>query len=86
MTQTELRRLAALWTDLRQRFGAGGPWLLGQWSIADAYYTPVATRLRTYGVRLSDYGDLGAGGAYCETLLEQPDLKEWEAAVHSDAA
>jgi glutathione S-transferase len=86
MTHTELRRLAALWTDLRQRFGKGGPWLLGTWSIADAYYTPVATRLRTYGVRLTDYGDLGAAGAYCETLLEQPELKAWEAGVHADAA
>ena len=79
MTREELRRVAALWSDLRGRFGAGGPYLVGAWSIADAFFTPVATRLRTYGVRLSDYGDLGPGGAYCEVLLEQPDLKAWEA-------
>ena len=81
LTRDELRRLSTLWNDLRQRFGAGGPYLLGTWSIADAFFTPVATRLRTYGVRLSDFGDLGPAGAYCEVLLEQPALKEWEAGV-----
>ena len=49
-----------LWRTLRQRCGAGGPFLLGAWSIADAYFTPVATRFRTYGVDLSDYGDEGS--------------------------
>ena len=86
LTRDELRRMSALWNDLRRRFGSGGPWLLGAWSIADAYFTPVATRLRTYGVRLSDFGDLGPAGAYCEVLLEQPALKEWEAAAKAEAA
>ena len=58
----------------------GGPFLGGPWSIADAFYTPVATRFRTYGVRLSDYGDSGAAGQYCQRLLETPEFLEWEAA------
>ncbi|HLK23923.1 MAG TPA: glutathione S-transferase family protein [Caulobacteraceae bacterium] len=84
MTQIELRRIAALWNDLRTRFGAGGPFLFGAWSIADAFFTPVATRLRSYGIHLSDYGDPGAGGAYAETLLETPEFREWEAAALAD--
>ena len=51
---------------------------MGEWSIADAFYTPVATRLRSYGLRLSDYGDLGPCGAYAERLLETPEFLEWE--------
>jgi len=86
MTRHEIRRVVALWTDLRQRFGAGGPFLLGAWSIADAFFTPVATRFRTYGVRLSDFGDLGPAGAYCELLLGQPELHAWEAGVRVEAA
>jgi glutathione S-transferase len=70
-----------LWTDLRARFAAGGPFLLGAWSIADAFFTPVATRLRSYGVHPSDFGDRGAAGAYAEALLETPEFKEWEAAA-----
>lgn len=77
-THKDLRRLARLWDDLLAR--SGGPYLAGaEWGIADAFYTPVATRLRTYGVRLSDFGDKGAGGAYAERLLERPEFLAWEA-------
>ena len=86
MTRENLRRIAQLWSDARRDFGQGGPFLFGAWSIADAFFTPVATRLRTYGVRLSDYGDLGPAGAYAEVLLEQPDLHEWEAGARAEAS
>ena len=80
-TENDIRRIVHLWTELRGRYAADGPFLLGAWSIADAFYAPVATRFRSYGVRLSDYGDTGAAGAYCETLLETPDYLEWEKAA-----
>jgi glutathione S-transferase len=81
-THRNLRRIARLWNDLLGRFG--GPWLGGaEWGIADAFYTPVATRLRTYGVRLSDFGDAGLGGAYAERLLERPEFLAWEAEAHA---
>jgi len=77
-THKDLRRIARLWSDLLQRFG--GPWLGGaEWGVADAFFTPVATRLRTYGVRLSDYGDTGRGGEYGERLLQTPEFLAWEA-------
>jgi len=76
-THKDLRRIAALWGDLLAR--SGGPFLCGDWSIADAFYTPVATRLRTYGVRLSDFGDDGRGGEYSQRLLETPEFLAWEA-------
>ena len=84
-TQANVRRIVRLWSDLRTRYGAGGPFLVGGWSIADAFYTPVATRFRSYGVHLSDYGDLGPAGAYCEALLEQPEFLEWEAGALKEA-
>jgi glutathione S-transferase len=83
-TETDIRRLVALWTSLRGRFEGRGPYLLGEWSIADAFFTPVATRFRSYGVRLSDYGDRGAAGTYAEALLESPEFKAWEAGVETD--
>jgi glutathione S-transferase len=79
-THKDVRRIAALWNGLLTQFG--GPWLGGaDWGIADAFFTPVATRFRTYGVKLTDYGDTGAAGAYCERLLERPEFKAWEAGV-----
>ena len=75
-TAANIRRIVALWNDLLTRFG--GPYLVGDWSIADAFYTPVATRFRTYGLRLSDFGDEDAAGAYANRLLETPEFLEWE--------
>ncbi|MFN3523165.1 MAG: glutathione S-transferase family protein [Phenylobacterium sp.] len=77
-TEANVRRIVRLWSDLLNRFG--GPFLGGpDWGVADAFYTPVASRFHTYGVRLSDYGDLGAAGAYCERLLETPEFQAWAA-------
>jgi glutathione S-transferase len=76
-TQNDVRKIVERWNQLLKR--SGGPFLLGKWSIADAFYTPVATRFRTYGIHLSDYGDTGAAGAYCERLLETPEYLAWEA-------
>jgi glutathione S-transferase len=76
-TEDDVRRVVALWRGLLKRFD--GPFLLGPaWSIADAFFTPVATRLRSYGVRPSDYGDDGAAGEYGERLLESPEYLAWE--------
>lgn len=81
LTHEDIRRVVQLWTDLRDRFGGGGAFLFGDWSIADAFFTPVATRFRSYGVKLSDFGDRGVAGAYAEALLETPEFKAWEAAA-----
>jgi glutathione S-transferase len=77
LTHTDIRRIVALWSELRGRYAADGPYLVGEWSIADAFFTPVATRFRSYEVLLSDFGDRGAAGAYAETLLEDPHFLEW---------
>lgn len=82
-TQKNIRRIVSLWSALLKR--SGGPYLAGEWSIADAFYTPVATRFRTYGVHLSDYGDDGACGAYVSRLLATPEFLEWEAAARAEA-
>ena len=74
-----VKRIVRVWGELLQR--SGGPFLLGAWSIADAFYTPVATRFRTYGFDLSDLGDTGAGGDYAVQLLNTPEFLEWERAA-----
>jgi len=81
-THTDLRRLVELWSGRLARYG--GPFLLGGWSIADAFYTPVATRLRSYGLALSDWGDDGAAGDYAARLLATPEFLDWEKAALAD--
>lgn len=80
-TAHDIHRIVRLWNDLRAQYRGEGDFLLGGWSIADAFFTPVATRFRSYGVRLSDYGDTGLAGAYNEALLETPEFVEWERAA-----
>ena len=57
--------------------------MFGEWSIADAFFTPVAARIRHYGWSLEALGDDGTARAFVETLLSQPDFLEWEAAAAS---
>jgi len=79
----DTRRVVALWNDLLARFG--GPFLLGaDWSIADAMFTPVATRFRSYGVDLAAHGDTGAAAAFAARLLATPEFLQWEAEALAD--
>lgn len=74
-----VRRIVELWSGLLDRFG--GPFLLGDWSIADAFYTPVATRFRTYSIDLAAHGDDGGCAAFAQRLLGRPEFLEWEEAA-----
>ena len=60
------------------RFGAEGPWLFGVRSIADAFYTPVAARVRHFQLDLAAHGDDGAARTYMEALLAHAHFREWE--------
>lgn len=84
--EADVRRLVAMWRQMRNRFGAEGDYLFGDWSIADAFFTPVATRIRHYQIDLAAHGDeTGTAAAYVETLLAQPDYLEWEAEARRGA-
>lgn len=71
----DVDRIEALWTALRRRFGGGGPYLFGAApTIADAFFTPVATRFRTYDVPIEPEAQ-----AYADALLANPAFRAWEA-------
>ena len=54
----------------------GGPWLAGaDFTAADAFYAPVAYRVRTYGL------DVGKGQAWVDHILAHPAMRDWEAAA-----
>ncbi len=72
----DIARVLALWHDCRARHGAGGPFLFGQFSIADAMYAPVATRFVTYGVALP-----AIARAYVESMVALPEMREWTEAA-----
>ncbi|HEY8086751.1 MAG TPA: glutathione S-transferase family protein [Polyangiaceae bacterium] len=70
----DIARIESLWGELRSRFGRGGPYLFGaRPTIADAFFTPVATRFRTYSVPLGT-----ASQEYAAALLATPAFLAWE--------
>jgi glutathione S-transferase len=83
-TAAEVRRIVDLWSSLRRRYRSEGPFLTGRWSIADAFYAPVATRFRTYQVDLAAHGDEGEAQAYAEALLATPEFQEWQAMARGE--
>lgn len=51
----------------------GGPWLAGEhFTAVDAFYAPVAFRIRTYGL------DVGQGQAWTQQVLAHPAMRQWE--------
>jgi len=71
-----IARVTELWNVSRQRYRDSGAFLCGPFSIADAFYAPVAFRFRTYGV-----APKGAAAQYLRDMLAHPWLREWEAAA-----
>jgi glutathione S-transferase len=72
----DITRIDEIWSGCRQQFGSGGNWLFGDFSIADAMFAPVAFRFQTYGADLRP-----ASAAYLSTVLEDPNLREWQQAA-----
>jgi glutathione S-transferase len=77
----EIARIEQLWNDCRTRFGAAGPWLFGEYSVADAMYAPVVLRFRTYGARVND-----ATAGYMRTTLADPFMRDWLEAAAAETS
>jgi glutathione S-transferase len=68
----DLHRVETLWGPLLAE--SGGPYLFGAFSAADAMFAPLATRLRTYDLPVSDMA-----GRYVEAIYALPAFQEWRA-------
>lgn len=77
--QADIERIQALWADCRARYGAGGEFLFGRWSIADAMFAPVATRFKTYGLTLTPVAQ-----AYVDATHALPAMQEWIAQARTE--
>jgi glutathione S-transferase len=69
--RADVARLGVLFVEGLDRFG--GPWLAGdKVTAADAFFAPVAWRVRTYGL------DVGAGQAWVDRVIAHPAMQQWE--------
>ncbi|MEL6680854.1 MAG: glutathione S-transferase, partial [Pseudomonadota bacterium] len=76
--RTDVARVEALWTLARDHAGAG-PWLFGAYSVADAFYAPVATRIATYDLEVGP-----EASAYVDTVLADPVFRRWRAMAFAE--
>ncbi|UVE18614.1 glutathione S-transferase family protein [Pseudomonas sp. LS44] len=73
----DIQRIVEIWQQCRTQFGQDGPYLFGHASLADAFFAPVASRLRSYRVALPT-----DAAAYVDTIYQWPAFKRWlEAAL-----
>ena len=77
--QADINRITALWRDCRSRFGAGGEFLFGHFTIADAMYAPVVSRFRTYKIALEEEAQ-----RYADAIWALPAVQEWLAAARNE--
>jgi glutathione S-transferase len=78
--EADIGRVDEIWNDCRARFGAAGPWLFGEYSIADAMYAPVVLRFNTYGASISP-----TARWYMASVLEDAALQEWLQAAKQES-
>lgn len=70
----DIARILSIWTDCLER--SGGPLLFGGFSIADAFFAPVVTRFRTYGVELA-----APLARYSQAILALDGMQRWAEAA-----
>jgi glutathione S-transferase len=71
-TARDISRVEQIWAECRNEFGAGGPFLFGDFTAADAMYAPVVMRFATYHPPLSE-----ATKSYCSAVANAPGVAAW---------
>lgn len=68
--EADVARIDTIWPECVAR--SGGPYLFGEWSVADCFYTPVVSRFETYGFATSE-----PATDYADAVRRHPHYVEW---------
>jgi glutathione S-transferase len=68
----DVARISAIWREARERFGAGGPFLFGGFTAADAMFAPVVSRFASYSIALDT-----VCSAYRDAVLATKGFQSW---------
>jgi glutathione S-transferase len=75
--RADVARLVAMWSALLAEHG--GPLLFGEFTVADAYFAPICTRLKTYALPLPP-----AVAAYVDRVCALPGVQAWMEGAHAE--
>lgn len=78
----DIARIEQLWQECRSQYAARGPWLFGDYSIADAMYAPVALRFRHYRAKLSQ----PLAVSYFQQLVQDTHVQAWTKDAEAEVA
>jgi glutathione S-transferase len=70
--EKDIQRISAIWSECRERYAAQGPWLFGEFSIADCMFAPVVWRFATYSVNVSPICQ-----TYMTTMQNSQAMQKW---------
>lgn len=70
--QQDIQRVIHIWQDCLTK-SRDGDFLFGRFGIADAFYAPVASRFRTYGIDLPPESQ-----AWSDAIFALPAMQDWQ--------
>jgi len=76
----QIARISEIWESLRTRYEDRGPWLFGEFSLADIMFAPVALRFITYSISLPS-----AAQQFVDAIEELKSVQEWCEAAKSES-
>lgn len=68
----DIQRIDSIWSQYTAQHADIGPWLFGEFSIADCFFAPVALRFQTYSIPLST-----AAQTYSTLILQHKCIVDW---------
>jgi glutathione S-transferase len=74
--QANIARIQEIWSGARAKYGAGGAFLFGTFTAADAMYAPIVQRFATYEIDVS-----APVKAYMQAMIALPGWQEWRRAA-----
>jgi len=75
----DIAQIDSIWSHYTEKNSSMGPWLFGEFSIADCFFAPVVFRFSTYGVSLSE-----AAQKYSSLLLKHESVVAWQEAARAE--
>ena len=75
----QIARIQEIWTSCRRAYAGTGPWLFGEFSIADIMFTPVALRFVSYEIPVSD-----RAGEFMDAVQGSQNVCEWIRAARAE--
>jgi len=53
--EKDIKRILEIWENIKLSFGKNGPYLFGEWTVADIFFAPVVSRFISYNINIESH-------------------------------